>query len=175
MLGAEVGQGEVGKALRDAAEFAADGFDGEVEEGDCGGREQQRDDGAGKAFGDARPEENDRERGCGDGYGLESDGAGVVKQEFDAREEFAGDGRSGEAEEILDLRGCDQERDAVGESDGDGAGDVLDGGAEAGEAHDEEQNAGHDSYEGESGYAKFDDDAGDDDDEGAGGAADLRA
>ena len=120
-------------------------FDWEVEDGDCGGREQQRDDGAGKTLGDAWPEQDDRERGCGDGDGLPSHGAGVVKQQFDAREEFAGDRWGGEAEEVLDLGGCDEERDAVGKSDRDGAGDELDGGAEAGEAHDEEQNAGHDS------------------------------
>ena len=125
MLGAEVGQGEVRKALRDAAELAADGFDGQVEERRLRRREQKRDDGAGKAFGDARPEEDDRERRCGDGYGLPSHGAGVVEQQFDAREEFAGDGRSGEAEEILDLRGGDQERDAVGEADGHGTRNEL--------------------------------------------------
>ncbi len=175
VLGAEVGQGEVREALRDAAEFAADGFDGEMEDGDRGGREQERDDGAGQAFGDAWPEKDDGERGCGDGYGLPVHSAGVVKKEFDAREEFAGDGRCGEAEEVLDLRGGDEQRDAVGESDGDRARDEFDGGAEAGEAHDEEENAGHDSYEGQSGYAELDDDSGDDDDEGAGGAADLRA
>ena len=72
----------------------------------------------------------------------------MVEQQFDAREEFAGDRWSGEAEKVFDLGGCDQERDAVGESYGNGTGDELDGGAEAGEAHDEEQNAGHDSYEG---------------------------
>ena len=72
----------------------------------------------------------------------------MVEKQFDAREEFAGDRWRGEAEEVLDLSGGDQEGNAVGESYGDGTWDELDSGAKAGEAHDEEKNAGHDSYEG---------------------------
>src|SRR5207253_3963151 len=68
------------------------------------------DDGAGKAFGDSWPEEDDCQRCCGDRYGLPSHGACIVEQYFDAREEFTGDWRSGEAEKVFDLRGCDQEQ-----------------------------------------------------------------
>src|SRR2546430_5012727 len=107
-----------------------------MEGGNRSGGEKERDDGTGQALGDSRPEEDDRERGCGDSHGLPSYGGCVVEQQFDAGEEFARDGRSGESEKIFDLRGGDEQRDAVGESYGDGTRDELDGGAEAGEAHD---------------------------------------
>ena len=136
---------------------------------------EQRDDGAGNAAGEARPEEDDGERGGADGDGLPVGGGGAAEEHFDAGEEVAGNGRGVEAEEVFDLGGGDEQGDAVGEADGDGARDVFDGGAEAGEAHDEQQDAGHDADQREAGHAELGDDAGDDDDEGAGGAADLGA
>ena len=52
-------------------------------------------------------------------------GGDVVGEEFDAGEEVAGDGGGCKSKEIFDLGGGDEEGDAVGEADGDGAGDVL--------------------------------------------------
>ena len=40
-------------------------------------------------------------------------------------EEFARDRRRREPEKVFDLRRCDQQSDAVGEADGDGAGNEL--------------------------------------------------
>ena len=137
---------------------------------------EERDDGAGNAPGEARQEQDDGERGCGDGDGLPADGGGVVRRArcMRARNSLGTGGRA-EAEEVFDLGGGDQQGDAVGEADDDGTGDELDGGAEAGEAHDEQHDAGHERDQREAGDAEAGDDAGDDDDEGAGGSADLGA
>ena len=43
----------------------------------------------------------------------------VADQQLHARQEFAGNGADAEAEEVLDLRRCDENGDAVGESDDD--------------------------------------------------------
>ena len=51
-----------------------------------------------------------------------------------------------EPEEILDLRRGDQHGDAVGETDGDGAGDELDRRAQPGQAHHDQHHAGHDGH-----------------------------
>jgi hypothetical protein len=78
-----------------------------------------------------------------------------------------------QAEEIFHLRAGDQNGDAVGEADHDGARNELDGGAHAGDAHDHQQNSGHHGAHEKSVDAMKRDDAGHDDDEGAGGSADL--
>ncbi len=77
--------------------------------------------------------------------------------------------------EILDLRGGDQQRNAVGESDGDRARDVFDGGAQASKSHDEQQNSGHDPHQREAADSEAGNDAGHDDDKSARGSADLGA
>ena len=64
-------------------------------------------------------------------------------EQLHARQEFAGDCGRAQAEEVLDLRGGDQDGDAVGEADDDHARNELDGCAQAGEAHDQEHDSGH--------------------------------
>ena len=82
--------------------------------------------------------------------------AEVVSQSaLHACEELAGIFLHRQAEEIFDLRGGDQQGDAVGESDDDGAGDETHGGAEAGEAEEEQNHAGHHGDHEESGEPVF--------------------
>ena len=175
VLRAEVGQGEVRQAAGNSTEAGPDGFDVEMEQGGGGCAGKDREDGAGYASIDARPDEDDGEGRGGDGDGGPLDGADVFGQHLHAGQEAAGDGRSPEAEEVFDLGRGDQQGDAVGEADDDRARDELDGGAEAGDAHDEQDDAGHEGDEGEAGDAEAGDDAGHDDDEGAGGSPDLDA
>src|SRR5262249_6421079 len=73
----------------------------------------------------------------------------------------------------FDLGGSDQERDAVGESNDDGARDKAHRGAESGEAQKQKDHAGHDGYDQEAGESVPCNDAGHNDHESAGGAADL--
>ena len=80
-----------------------------------------------------------------------------------------------QSEKILDLRGGDQQRDAVGESDGHGARNVFDRRAQAGEAHDQQQHAGHDAHQRQPGHTELGHDAGDNHHERARGPADLGA
>jgi hypothetical protein len=70
---------------------------------------------------------------------------GVARTSISMRERKSLGTAGVEAEEVFDLGGGDEEGDAVGEADDDGAGDVLDGGAEAGKSHDKKENAGHDA------------------------------
>ena len=65
------------------------------------------------------------------------DAGEVGDEQAHAGQELAGNGAGAEAEEVLDLRGGDEDGDAVGEADDDRAGDELDRRAEAGEAHDD--------------------------------------
>ena len=97
----------------------------------------------------------------------------MVGERSHTREEFAGIFLHREAEEIFDLGRGDQQGDAVGEADDDGARDEAHGGTQAGEAEEEQNHAGHHGDHEESGEAVFGEDSGDDDHEGAGGAADL--
>ena len=90
-------------------------------------------------------------------------------------EEFAGNGADAKAEEVLDLRGGDQDGDAVGESDDDRAGDESHRCTEAGEGHGDEDDAGHERDHSRPLMPKRRDDAGDDDDERSGRPADLRS
>ena len=76
-------------------------------------------------------------------------------------------------EEVLELRAGDDERDAVGEADDDRARDEPDGGAGAGEPHDDEHDAGHHRAHEQAVDAVLGDDARDDHDERAGRSADL--
>src|ERR1043166_2696310 len=79
-----------------------------------------------------------------------------------------------EAEEFLDLRAGDENGDAVGKADDYRAGKIFDGRAHAGDAENDQENAGHHGAEEEPFDAVFGDDARDNDHEGAGGTADLR-
>ena len=90
-------------------------------------------------------------------------------------QKLAGHRRRLQPKEIFDLRRGDQQRDAVGEADRHRARNELDRRAQAGEAHDQQQNARHDSDQRQAGHAEFRDDAGDDHDKGARRPADLSA
>jgi hypothetical protein len=76
-------------------------------------------------------------------------------------------------EKILDLRAGDEDGDAIGEADDYGPRDKFHARTQSSDAHDDEQDAGHNGDHEEAVNAVRGDDAGDDDDEGAGGAADL--
>ena len=97
------------------------------------------------------------------------------RKQPDARQKFAGNCADSQAEEIPELRGGNQNCDAVGEADDHHARDEADSRAQAGEAHQQEQNAGHQRHHSQAAHAKAEDDAGDDHHEGAGGTANLRA
>lgn len=95
-------------------------------------------------------------------------------QQAEARDELAGDRlREGNAEEVLELRARDDERNAVGEADDNGAWNVADGRACSREAHDHEQHAGHHRAHEQAAHAVLRDNAGDHDDEGTGGPVNL--
>ena len=113
------------KTLRDAAEPGADGFDRKMKDSGCGRCDEQRDDGAGNSQGDTWPEKNDGER-CGSNCErLPMCGADGADEDSDALQEFAGNRRRREAKKVLDLRGGDEQGDAVGEADGDRARDIF--------------------------------------------------
>ena len=99
----------------------------------------------------------------------------MANEQLHARQKFAGNGADAEAEEVLDLRGGNQDGDAVGESDDHQARDEADRGAEAGESHGKQDDAGHQRDHGQAAHAEAGHNAGDDDDESAGGSADLGA
>ena len=100
-------------------------------------------------------------------------GSGIVNEHPDPSQEFAGNRRRLHAKEVFDLGGSDQQCDAVGKADRNRARDVLDGCAKAGETHDEQQKASHDSDQRQAAHAELHDDSGDDHDEGARRSADL--
>jgi hypothetical protein len=79
-----------------------------------------------------------------------------------------------QAEKIADLRAGDENGDAVGKANDDRARKIFDGGAHAGDAEKDQEDASHHGAEEQALYAMFCDDAGDDDNEGTGGATDLR-
>ena len=163
-----------GKPGGDSAETRADGFHRQLEQDDGCGAEQESDDCAGDAIGEGAAENHHQHRACGQrgrGVGKRVEAAG---QSFHALPEDAGNFGELQAEEILYLRAGDQDGDAVGEADDDGARNELDRRAHAGDAHDHQQNAGHHGAHEEAIDAVKRDDAGDDHDEGAGGSANLR-
>ena len=94
-------------------------------------------------------------------------------QDLHAREEFARHMVDLQAEEIFDLRGRDQQRNAVGKSDDDGAGDELDRVSQTRESEHQQDHARHHRDHQQSVESMFGDDARHDDDESAGGSADL--
>ncbi len=73
------------------------------------------------------------------------------------------------------MRRENDDRDAGGEAGGHGIGNELDDGAEAAEAHQYDDDAGHDGGGGQAGVSVPRGNAVDDDDKRAGGAADLHA
>lgn len=78
-------------------------------------------------------------------------------------------------QQVGNLGGEDRQGDAGGESHHDRIGDELDDRAEAEEAHQNQQHAGHEGRHQQPGLAVLLDDAIDDDDEGPRRAADLHA
>src|SRR6185437_10302129 len=76
-------------------------------------------------------------------------------------------------EKIANLSARDQDGDAVGETDDDGAGEVLYGRAHSGDPEDQEEHASH-HRDGEQAFkSELSDDAGNDDNESAGWTSDL--
>jgi hypothetical protein len=137
--------------------------------------DQQGDDRCGNALHETRQQQQQRERAqsksqCG---GIQR--ASLFDQQFDAGQEFAGHGACLQTEEVFDLRRGDEDRNSIGEADDDHARDEADGRTETGEAHEEENDAGHQRDHGEAAHAEARHDAGNDDNEGAGGATDLCA
>jgi hypothetical protein len=97
----------------------------------------------------------------------------IPGQRLHAQPEDTGNFFQFEAEEIFHLRAGDEDGNAVGKADDDGTRNVLYRGAHAGQAHDDENDAGHHRAHEQAVDAVRGDDAGDDDHEGSGGAADL--
>jgi hypothetical protein len=98
-----------------------------------------------------------------------------VNQHRHPRQKLARHRRRRQPEEVLDLRGSNEQRDAIGKPDDDGARNIFDRCPEAGEAHHNQQYTRHHPHEGETREAKFRNDARNNDDEGAGGPPDLCA
>ncbi len=175
VFGVKVGDGEWRQAARNAAEAGADGFDGKVKEDADGSTEEHGNDGGGHASREARQHQQNGQRAETKPERGWIEAGPVRGKKLDAGKKLAGNGGGAEAEEVLDLGGGDQHGDAVGETDDDHAGNEADGGAEASESHDEENDSGHDGDHGKAGHAEAGDDAGNDDDKGAGGPTDLGA
>ena len=171
----EVGQGEGWKAAGDAAEFAADGFDRQVEDDADAGANEKSNDGGRDSPVEARQDEDDGQCAEAEAESGGVKGSEVGDEQADSGEEFAWNRTGAKAEEVLDLGGSDEDGDAVGKADDDHPGNEPDGSAEAGESHEEEDHSGHHGDHGEAAHAETGDDSGDDDDECAGGAADLGA
>jgi len=189
-LPAEGRQLQVGQALRDAAELAADGLHRQVQHGGGQRGQHQHDDGAGHVRREAvgamppadvvqrhgvglGPHHHQRQAGQPDGQCVGVEGRGMLEQHADLREEIGRQLGDLQAEQVLQLRQPDQHRDAVGEADDDGHRDVAHQRAEAQQPHREQQHARQRSGDQQVGQPVALHDAVDDDDEGARRAADL--
>ena len=174
-IGANLREAEAGQARRDPAEPAADRLNVEPERHAADGRDEQGDDRSRHAPRDSGPNENDGERGQCDAERLDIDRAEVSQQFAHPLEEFARHVIDRQAEKVLDLRGGDQDRDAVREADRHGPGNVANRRAQAGQAHGEQHHTGHERAGQKPRHAELGHDAGDDHDECAGRPGDLAA
>src|ERR1700722_10810607 len=166
---------EMRKAGGDAAEFGADGLHGKVKREDQQRPCKQRNDVGGYAPRIAPGEQDENESANCEQRGLRGDGGCSQGQHTHPANEVAGNGAGAEAEEVLDLGAGDKDRDAVGKAHDDRAGDELDGRAQAGDAKQNEYDAGYEGADQQAILAVALQDAKDDDDKGASGAADLAA
>ncbi len=124
---------------------------------------------------DLRPEQQDRERPGGDADRGQRRGAEVRGVRLPLREEVRGHRAHLQAEQVLDLRREDDDRDPAREAGDDRVRDELDRAAEPGEAEDDQHAAREDRDDRQAVEAVPRDDAVDDDDEGARRPADLDA
>ena len=152
-----------------------DGIDGQVREFNDQGPNQDRDERSGDLRGHFRPQDEDREAEYTDAQRPGIERPEIFRYRFDLFHglDRHGAGRIRQTEEILQLADEDRDRDARGESDGDGAGDEADQFAEAQNAHDDQQDAGHDSRHHKALQAGIGDDARDDGRERCGRSRDL--
>ena len=175
----ELGKGQCGHGLRDAAEARADGVHRQVEQRSGGGADHQHAQRAGQAahpadvLGQPVPADEQGQRGGGERDGGQMGGAEGTGERADFAEKLAGELVDLEAEEILDLREKDDHRDAVGETDDHRNRDEADHAAEAEGPHGDEYHPGQHGGDEQVGDAVVDHDGVDDRDEGAGRAADL--
>src|SRR5690606_21167729 len=131
------------------------------------GGENDGEDGAGDARGEAAQEDEQRQRAGADAERRQVGRLDVPGIGFELADEVGGQAAlDPEAEEVLELGGGDDDGDAGGEAGGDGVGDELDQGSQAGDAHEDDHDAGHEGGSGEAGVAVLIGDGVDDDDEG---------
>ena len=172
-VGAKMWNLQMWQAAGDAAETRADGFYGQFKEVDDSGSHQQRDDGSGNArrktaADDQHEHGDDGERGRLIGECVE-----VGDQRFHAQPEHAGDFFEMNSKEVFDLCAGDEDGDAIGKSDDNRSRNELDGSAEAGCAHDDQEYPRHYRAHEQAVDAVDGDDARDYDHEGAGRTANL--
>ena len=174
MLGMKVGNGEGRQAARNAAESGADGFNGQMKSADRGA-EEDGDDGSGNAFGDARQKIRmasvPSPRARADRLSVPE----WATSSFMRGRNSLGTAACAQAEEVLDLRGGDEDGDSVGEADDHHARDEANHCAEAGKAHESRMMPAMSVTMARPLMPKRSNDAGNDDDECAGGSANLGA
>src|ERR1051325_7142423 len=170
----ERGQMGRGKSLRDAAKAAADGLDVEAEQANNQGPEDESDNRSRDAALERLwPKTNNGERTGSEAEGGPLQRAQVLKEHFHFFDEFGRNLVHTQPEKVFDLGSEDEDGDAAGETHGNRVGDVFDDGAQAREAHDEQEQPGQDGADGEVVEAVFGADTVEDDDEGAGRPADT--
>jgi hypothetical protein len=121
----------------------------------------------------ARQQDHHRQRKQRDNGRVSICAAGVFEQEAQARQKLARHRRRLQSEEIFDFSGCDQQCNAVGETDSDRPRNKAYRGAEAGRAHHDQNRACHQRDHGKSFDAELRDDTRHNDDKRAGRAANL--
>ena len=146
---------EVGKFLRNAAEFAPDRFYGKVEGGNDDRRQYEHDHGAGEVSNPALPrgavhrvalgpEHDDEETYECHAEGIGVEGRDVRGQGFDLTEEAGRHFVDREAEKVLHLRESDENRNTVRKADHDRHRNEADEASELKEPHQKEDDPGTD-------------------------------
>src|SRR3954447_7358468 len=172
-VGVEFRNLHVRQTTGDSAELGADRLYRQLEEIDGRRGEDESDDGSGNARRETAADDQGEQCEYCESGSFERDCVEATREGFHAQPEHAGNFVEVESEEVFYLRAGDEDGNSVGESNDHWAGDELYRGAEPGEAHDDQEYAGHDGAHEESIDAVSGDNARDYDDEGAGGATDL--
>ncbi len=171
--GAKAGNGHVRQSRGNPAKAGSERFYRQLEKRDQSSAHEENDNISRHLFHVARAENYHENRRNAEGRFQRRKSSEVPHDRFHARQKIAGNFFHLYAEEVFHLCAGDGDGDAVGEADHNRAGDELHGGAEAGDAQYDEQDAPHQRAHVEAVYAVFHDDAENDDDEGSRGAADL--
>ena len=169
----ELRDGRAWKAGGNPAEPRPDRLDVEAHDHHERGAPDERDDGSGYRGQPPAKHHDEGERGEAEQRRERRDRVQVTGERLQAGDERRRHVVDAQAQEVLDLRARNQDRDPVREPDDDRTGQVIDRGAQAGDAENQQHHAGHHRAHEQAAHAVLRDDGGNDDDERPRRAADL--